>query len=249
MGDLLRFDAERLRILVERHLLYTGSARARELLDNWDDALGELRQGDADGLSGALARPADAERQAANSRYGRANDGSLHEWASRPAFSRSSGTTAAMTSPSARAATGRSSSSRCRTPETRQAGGALHGLRHSVLSQRLPGQQSDPRLEQPGLSRPVARRRSTTLHSTNNFPEFTGRICPAPCEASCTLNIDDNPVTIKTIECEIVDRGWEEGWIEPLIAGRSRPASASRWSARARRAWPAPSSWRAPAMP
>ena len=53
------------------------------------------------------------------------------------------------------------------------------------------------------------------LHSTNNFPEFTGRVCPAPCEESCTLNIDDNPVTIKTIECEIVDRGWREGWIEP----------------------------------
>ena len=56
------------------------------------------------------------------------------------------------------------------------------------------------------------------LHSTNNFPEFTGRVCPAPCEASCTLNIDDNPVTIKTIECEIVDRGWEEGWIHPYLA-------------------------------
>jgi glutamate synthase (NADPH/NADH) small chain len=57
-----------------------------------------------------------------------------------------------------------------------------------------------------------------TLHSTNNFPEFTGRICPAPCEASCTLNIDDNPVTIKTIECQIVDRGWDEGWIQPILA-------------------------------
>ncbi len=57
-----------------------------------------------------------------------------------------------------------------------------------------------------------------TLHSTNNFPEFTGRICPAPCEASCTLNIDDNPVTIKTIECQIVDRGWDEGWIQPQPA-------------------------------
>ena len=55
------------------------------------------------------------------------------------------------------------------------------------------------------------------LHSTNNFPEFTGRVCPAPCEASCTLNIDDNPVTIKTIECQIVDRGWAEGWIEPQV--------------------------------
>jgi len=56
------------------------------------------------------------------------------------------------------------------------------------------------------------------LHSTNNFPEFTGRICPAPCEASCTLNIDDNPVTIKTIECAIVDRAWENGWLKPEIA-------------------------------
>ena len=58
------------------------------------------------------------------------------------------------------------------------------------------------------------------LHSTNNFPEFTGRVCPAPCEASCTLNLDDEPVTIKTIECAIVDRGWQEGWIEPQIASR-----------------------------
>jgi glutamate synthase (NADPH/NADH) small chain len=58
------------------------------------------------------------------------------------------------------------------------------------------------------------------LHSTNNFPEFTGRICPAPCEASCTLNIDDNPVTIKTIECAIVDHGWEEGWIVPEVPAR-----------------------------
>jgi len=53
------------------------------------------------------------------------------------------------------------------------------------------------------------------LHSTNNFPEFTGRVCPAPCEAACTLNLIDTPVTIKTIECAIVDRGWERGWIKP----------------------------------
>jgi len=51
------------------------------------------------------------------------------------------------------------------------------------------------------------------LHSTNNFPEVTGRICPAPCEAACTLNIDDNPVTIKSIECAIADRAIEEGWV------------------------------------
>ncbi|MBI1383476.1 MAG: glutamate synthase small subunit [Rhizobiales bacterium] len=55
----------------------------------------------------------------------------------------------------------------------------------------------------------------SNLHSTNNFPEVTGRVCPAPCEASCTLNIPDTPVTIKSIECAIADRGFDEGWIQP----------------------------------
>ncbi len=58
------------------------------------------------------------------------------------------------------------------------------------------------------------------LHSTNNFPEFTGRICPAPCEAACTLNLDDQPVTIKSIECAIIDKGWENGWIKPQTPQR-----------------------------
>ena len=53
------------------------------------------------------------------------------------------------------------------------------------------------------------------LHSTNNFPEFTGRICPAPCEEACTLNLENVPVTIKTIEQAVADRGWKEGWIKP----------------------------------
>jgi glutamate synthase (NADPH/NADH) small chain len=55
------------------------------------------------------------------------------------------------------------------------------------------------------------------LHSTNNFPEFTGRVCPAPCEEACTLNLHDAPVTIKTIEYSIIERAWEEGWIRPQI--------------------------------
>ena len=58
------------------------------------------------------------------------------------------------------------------------------------------------------------------LHATNNFPEFTGRVCPAPCEAACTLNLDDRPVTIKSIECEIADRGFREGWVKPRLAGK-----------------------------
>ena len=61
---------------------------------------------------------------------------------------------------------------------------------------------------------------SRNLHSTNNFPEFTGRICPAPCEASCTLNLNDSPVTIKTIECSIVDHAFAHGWIKPEVFGK-----------------------------
>ncbi|MCY4175677.1 MAG: glutamate synthase subunit beta [Acidimicrobiaceae bacterium] len=56
------------------------------------------------------------------------------------------------------------------------------------------------------------------LHATNNFPEFTGRLCPAPCEAACVLGIHEPPVTIKQVEVEIIDRAWAEGWIEPQIA-------------------------------
>ncbi len=59
------------------------------------------------------------------------------------------------------------------------------------------------------------REASRNLHSTNNFPEVTGRVCPAPCEAACTLNIIEVPVTIKTIECTIADKAFAEGWIEP----------------------------------
>ncbi len=58
------------------------------------------------------------------------------------------------------------------------------------------------------------------LHSTNNFPEFTGRICPAPCEAACVLNINNDSVTIKTIECQIIDRGFAEGWVVSQPAAR-----------------------------
>ena len=56
------------------------------------------------------------------------------------------------------------------------------------------------------------------LHATNNFPEFTGRLCPAPCEAACVLGINDDPVTIERIEYEIVERAWDEGWVTPQLA-------------------------------
>jgi glutamate synthase (NADPH/NADH) small chain len=63
------------------------------------------------------------------------------------------------------------------------------------------------------------------LHATNNFPEFTGRLCPAPCEASCVLGINQDPVTIKQVEVEIIDNAWDEGWVTPnrphLVTGKS----------------------------
>jgi glutamate synthase (NADPH) small chain len=58
------------------------------------------------------------------------------------------------------------------------------------------------------------------LHATNNFPEFTGRLCPAPCEGSCVLGINDDPVTIKTVENTIIERAWAEGWVEPVLASK-----------------------------
>ena len=62
------------------------------------------------------------------------------------------------------------------------------------------------------------KRAMENLHTTNNFPEITGRVCPAPCEAGCTLNLEDIPVTIKTIEYQLAEKGWDEGWIIPAPA-------------------------------
>ena len=84
------------------------------------------------------------------------------------------------------------------------------------------------------------------LHATNNFPEFTGRLCPAPCEGSCVLGINDDPVAIERIEYEIVERAWSEGWVAP-VPRRCAPASRWRWWVRDRPGWPRPSSSSGPA--
>jgi glutamate synthase (NADPH/NADH) small chain len=84
------------------------------------------------------------------------------------------------------------------------------------------------------------------LHSTNNFPEFTGRICPAPCEEACTLNLEDIPVAIKTVEQAIADKAYESGY-DRAAAAAARPARRSPSSVPARRAWPPRSSSAAPA--
>src|SRR6266545_3831289 len=66
------------------------------------------------------------------------------------------------------------------------------------------------------------------LHATNNFPEFTGRLCPAPCESACVLGINTDPVTIKQVEVEIIDRAWAEGWVRPLPPSPSAVAAGRR---------------------
>ena len=90
-------------------------------------------------------------------------------------------------------------------------------MRHSLLPRAdgLPGAQPDPGLERPRLVQDDWEEAARNLHSTNNFPEFTGRICPAPCEEACTLNLENQPVTIKTIEQAIADKAWEMGWVKP----------------------------------
>ena len=71
------------------------------------------------------------------------------------------------------------------------------------------------------------------LHATNNFPEFTGRLCPAPCEAACVLGINQDPVTIKQVEVAIIDRAWDEGWVAPVL-----PSARDRQAGRRRRLRP-----------
>ena len=86
------------------------------------------------------------------------------------------------------------------------------------------------------------------LHTTNNFPEFTGRLCPAPCEGACVLGINEDPVSIRVIEWNIIDRGFNEGLVVPDPAGRARPARPWRSSAPVRRGWLPRSNWRVRAI-
>ena len=84
------------------------------------------------------------------------------------------------------------------------------------------------------------------LHSTNNFPEFTGRVCPAPCEEACTLNINNDPVGIKSIEHAIIDKGWEQGWVVPQPPKRKTGKKVAVVGS-GPAGWPARSNSRAPA--
>ena len=91
-------------------------------------------------------------------------------------------------------------------------GGALHGLRHPVLPQGCPLGNLIPDWNDL-VYRDRWKAAIDRLHATNNFPEFTGRLCPAPCEGACVLGINNDPVTIKAVEVSIIDRAFDEGWV------------------------------------
>jgi hypothetical protein len=99
----------------------------------------------------------------------------------------------------------------------------------SPSAQRLPAGQHHPRVERPGLQNRW-KDALEMLFKTNNFPEFTGRVCPAPCEEACVLGINDKPVTIKLIEQNIIDHAFNEGWVAPQprrsAPGKRSPSSA-----------------------
>ncbi len=137
----------------------------------------------------------------------------------------------------------RSCASRARAAWTAASPSATPGTLLSGHGVRLPDQQPDPGVERPGL--PGRWQEALDrLHKTNNFPEFTGRVCPAPCEGSCVLGINEPPVTIKNIECAIIDKGFDEGWIVPRP-----PAAAHRQEGRGRRLRPGRPRLRRPAEP
>ena len=191
----------------------TGSPRAKWMLENWDADAAEVRQG----LPARIQARAGHAAQAAACARGMAVDrrSEVCTWVKSPA---SWNTRARLPhAASARRAHQRlvRDLHRLSRREAAHAGRALHGLRRALLPHRLPADQHHSRLERSGVSRPLAAKPCAQLHATNNFPEFTGRICPAPCEAACVLGINEPPVTIKQIEKTIIDRAFEEGCIRP----------------------------------
>ena len=246
-------------MLITRHAKLTGSTRATEILADWKNSLRKFRKvmpielpPRAQGTEGS-ANPTRAEESPSARKPSRAG---RFRWARLQAFWKSTGSDRKYAPVAERA----EELPRVRRSAVREGtarpGRALHELRHSLLPRHrlgAPGTPGCPVNNQiPDFNDLVYHgnweEASRNLHSTNNFPEFTGRICPAPCEASCTLNIDDNPRHHQ--DHRMRDRRPRLGqWLgQAGSRPRTRPARRSRWSARARRAWPARSSWRAPAM-
>ena len=194
--------------LIERHVRFTESPRGREILDNWASYRGRFVKVMPNEYRPYW--PKWPSRSRSNWR--------LRKWVSPPDSRNLSAARSPYVPVGERLKHYKGVRSRAVGRGRRGAGRALHGLRHSVLQQRLPGQQHHSGLERSGIPRRVASgHRSAALDQ--QLPEFTSRICPAPCEAACTLNINDDAVGIKSIERAIIDKAWSEGWIKPRGGG------------------------------
>jgi NAD(P)H-dependent glutamate synthase small subunit len=211
MGDVLQFDAERLHMLIARHHRYTGSARAKQLLDNWHEARTKF----------VKVMPLDYARALTEQKNEHLRDSSRivpRVWSitmGKPTgFLEIERCDRGYEKPETRSANWREFVKPLAYAEVGRQAARCMDCGIPFCHQGCPVNNLIPDWNNLAY-RDDWRTALDVLHSTNNFPEFTGRVCPAPCEASCTLNIDDNPVTIKTIECQIVDRGWTEGWIVP----------------------------------
>ena len=179
-------------------------------------------------------------------------EGSSRIWASPPGSWSTGASCALPVAPrGAHPATGSEFHEHLPEEKLQAAGRPLHGLRRPLLPHGDDASAGWP----PGcpinnlipewndlVYRGLWREALDRLHKTNNFPEFTGRVCPAPCEGSCVLGINEPPVTIKSIECAIIDKGFEEGWIVARAARQAHRQEGGRRRLRARPGWPAPPS-------
>ena len=219
LADMTQFDGQRLHMLITNHARYTGSRRAADILANWREMLPKVPQGHAARVQPRACRNGQGARH--GSRRVKSGHGKSHRVSLE--FER---TDRDYEPVEERICHYREFVLPLPVEETqKQAARCMdcgvpycHGTDQTVaqptgcpVNNQIPDWND---LVYKGNWEEAAR----NLHSTNNFPEVTGRVCPAPCEASCTLNIDDNPVAIKTIECAIADRAFESGWIMPQPA-------------------------------
>ena len=209
-------DEALLRELIERHLRFTGSTLALRILDDWDAARAQVRQGVPARIPAGADRNAREAGSAEDRRRRRSTrsrrpeaHGQDHRFSRAAAHPGSDAARARAGAPLPRV------HARAGRRRGGEAGRALHGLRHPVLPDRAARSTTSSRTGTTSCTGTSGSDALDVLHSTNNFPEFTGRVCPAPCEASCTLNINNDPVGIKSIEHFIIDKGWEEGWVVP----------------------------------
>ena len=250
MADMSRHDAGRLHHLIARHARFTGSARGRQDPRRLADLVPEVPQGHAGRVPPRSQRTQGAGRCHAGGGIARGIESEVGKVTGFLEYEREDRDYEPVEArirhwrefvqplPEADYRTQAARCMNCGVPYC-QGTGSLRPARRAARS------TTRSRIGTTSSMRGNWDEAARNLHSTNNFPEVTGRVCPAPCEASCTLNIDENPVTIKSIECAIADRAIAQGLKPEPASARTGKKVAIVGSGRPR-AWLARSSSRAP---